>query len=132
MVAGRVYDGSRYVGRTSVFFSNDLSTRTTVVRQDLTSQSAARASLIAFQQQLSRISSEVGNIGSFLSRIDLAINSVYAARENYSAAQGRIVDADVAQESATLIRSEIQRQAGAAVLAQANRQPALALQLLRK
>ncbi len=41
------------------------------------------------------------------------------------------MDADVAEETASLVRLQILQQAGAAVLAQANQQPALALQLLK-
>ena len=51
--------------------------------------------------------------------------------ENMAAASGRIMDADVAEEAANLTRTQILQQAGAAVLGQANQQPALALQLLR-
>jgi flagellin len=53
------------------------------------------------------------------------------ARENSASAEGRIRDADIASESANLIRKQISQQAAVNVLAQANQQPALALQLLR-
>ena len=51
-------------------------------------------------------------------------------RENYIAAVSQIVDTDVAQESANLVKNQILQQASAAVLAQANQQPALTLKLL--
>ncbi|MBF0188776.1 MAG: flagellin FliC, partial [Magnetococcales bacterium] len=41
-----------------------------------------------------------------------------------------ILDADIAAETATLTKNAILQQAGTAVLAQANQQPQLALQLL--
>jgi len=44
--------------------------------------------------------------------------------------RARITDADVADNSTALLRSKILQQASAAVLAQANQQPALALTLL--
>ena len=53
-----------------------------------------------------------------------------AAAENFQAARSRILDADIASESAELVRTQILQQAASAVLAQANQQPALALQLL--
>jgi flagellin len=56
----------------------------------------------------------------------LAISS-----ENSAAAAGRILDADIAEESSVLIGTQILQQIGAAVLGQANQQPALAIQLLR-
>jgi flagellin len=52
------------------------------------------------------------------------------ARENFQAAESVIRDVDVASESAELTRLSILQQAATAVLAQANQQPRLALQLL--
>lgn len=46
-------------------------------------------------------------------------------------AVSRIVDADVAQESAESVRLKIVQQSATTVLAQANLSPSLALQLLR-
>jgi flagellin len=51
--------------------------------------------------------------------------------ENLSAANSRIRDVDVAQETASLTRNQILSQAGAAMLAQANNMPQVALSLLR-
>ena len=42
----------------------------------------------------------------------------------------RIIDVDVASESAKMTRAQILAQAGVSVLAQANQQPQLALRLL--
>ena len=47
------------------------------------------------------------------------------------AANSRIMDVDVASESANLVRTQISQQAAAAVLAQANLAPKLALILLQ-
>jgi hypothetical protein len=49
------------------------------------------------------------------------------ATADYLAAKSQITDADIAQESAQLLKNQILQQAGAAVLAQANQAPALAL-----
>ena len=51
--------------------------------------------------------------------------------ENHLAAEARIRDADIAQEAADLVRDQLLQQTGAAILAQANQQPALALKLLQ-
>jgi flagellin len=61
----------------------------------------------------------------------VAINALTVSRENFAAAESRIRDVDVASEAAELTRLNILQQAGAAVLAQANQQPSLALNLLR-
>jgi flagellin len=54
-----------------------------------------------------------------------------AASENQQAAKGRIMDADFAVETANLSRAQILRQAGAAMVAQANQLPQGVLALLR-
>jgi len=46
-------------------------------------------------------------------------------------AESRIVDSDIGSDSSHLVKNQILQQTAAAVLAQANQQPALALQLLR-
>lgn len=103
---------------------------TTVGRLYLLSQEGARSALTTLDQTLERISLELGSIGSFQSRLAVGINNLSSSRENYIAANSRIMDADIAQESANLIRHQILQQAASSVLAQANQQPALSLQLL--
>jgi flagellin len=51
--------------------------------------------------------------------------------ENLATAESRIRDADIAEETALMARDQILSRSAAAVLAQANSQPALALRLLR-
>ncbi|MDB5814252.1 MAG: Flagellin [Rhodocyclales bacterium] len=69
--------------------------------------------------------------GAALNRTQAVISSLQIAVENQSAARGRIVDADFAQETATLSRSQILQQAGTAMLAQANALPQQVLKLLQ-
>jgi len=52
------------------------------------------------------------------------------SRENLSASESRIRDADIAAETANLTRAQILVQAGTAVLTQANITPQSALNLL--
>ena len=76
------------------------------------------------------LSSERGNIGATQSRIAVGLSNLGSRVENYKAAASSILDVDVASESSTLVSTQIRQQAGAAVLAQANQQPALVLKLL--
>jgi flagellin len=71
-----------------------------------------------------------GALGATESRLRLAVSNLSVARENFAAAESRIRDLDVAEEAANLTRLTILQNAGAAVLAQANQAPALALKLL--
>jgi len=94
-------------------------------------QSASRLALDAINGAISSLASQRGVLGATESRLQVAINSLTVARENFAAAESRIRDVDVATEAAELTRLNILQQAGSAILAQANQQPSLALSLLR-
>ncbi|HQH26768.1 MAG TPA: flagellin [Oligoflexia bacterium] len=94
------------------------------------SQGAALSSLDAVKAAISSLTTTRGSLGSVESRLTVAVNNLQVARENFASAESQIRDVDVAQEAANLTRLNILQQAGAAVLAQANQQPALALALL--
>lgn len=94
-------------------------------------QSASRLAIDGINGAILSLSVQRGNLGAVESRLQVAINNLSVARENFAAAESRIRDVDVATEAAELTRLNILQQAGASVLAQANQQPQLALQLLR-
>ena len=94
-------------------------------------QSASRIALDAVNAAIASLASTRGVLGAVESRLNVAITNLTVARENFAAAESRIRDVDVASEAAELTRLGILQQAGAAVLAQANQQPSLALALLR-
>jgi flagellin len=94
-------------------------------------QSASRLALDAINQAITSLASTRGVLGATESRLQVAINNLSVARENFLAAESRIRDVDVASEAADLTRLGILQQAGASILAQANQQPQLALSLLR-
>jgi len=98
---------------------------------DLESQAAARSALDAINAAITSVTRNRGTLGAAESRLEVTISNLQVARENFQAAESRIRDVDVAAEAAELTRLNILQQAGAAVLAQANAQPQLALQLLR-
>lgn len=95
------------------------------------SQSAARFALDAIHAALTSVNVNRGRLGALESRLQTSIRNLQVARENFTAAESQIRDVDVAAEAAELTRLSILQQAGAAILAQANQQPTLALQLLR-
>ena len=108
------------------FFSFSL-TGTTVEE----GQSSARAAIDGVNGALQSMNVLRGGLGSSESRLLSAISNLQVAKENLLAAESRIRDVDVATEAAELTRLNILQQTGAAVLAQANQQPQLALTLLR-
>jgi flagellin len=94
-------------------------------------QSSARLAIDGISGALQSMNILRGSLGSAESRLLSAVSSLQVSRENLSAAESRIRDVDVASEAAELSRLNILQQAGAAVLAQANQQPQLALMLLK-
>ena len=101
-------------------------TSTASARVDLTTVNTARAALGALDTVLQRIQKELGILGAAQSRIGSALNNLGASRENTLAAAGRIQDADIAEQTALLVKNQILQQAAASVLSQANQAPALA------
>lgn len=93
-------------------------------------QSASRLALDAVNGAIQSLATQRGTLGATESRLNVAINNLTVARENFASAESQIRDTDVASQAAELTRLGILQQAGAAVLAQANQQPSLALSLL--
>jgi len=69
--------------------------------------------------------------GYKMNRLESTISILDIQAENLMAAESRVSDVDVATEMATLTRTQVLAQAGAAMLAQANAMPQMALPLLR-
>ena len=103
----------------------------TVQGVDLSSQAAARKSLDFVNTSRKELDAQLGLIGAAQSRLEVALRTIETSRENYSMAESRIMDADIAQESASLTKSQIVQQVASSILAQANQGPQLALTLLR-
>lgn len=101
------------------------------VRLDLMTRQGALTALTSLKAQQERLSNEVGSLGAFQARLEIGSNHLQATRENYKAAESRIRDVDVAEESARLLRSQILQQVATSLLVQANQQPSLVLSLLR-
>ncbi|RME57728.1 MAG: hypothetical protein D6780_07880, partial [Candidatus Dadabacteria bacterium] len=96
----------------------------------LTSQENAKYAVELIDANIQRIAELRGKIGASMSRLEKALAVIRAQAEEETAAQGRIENADIAFETANLLRREISQQAAVAVLAQANIQPSLVLTLL--
>ena len=77
------------------------------------------------------VNDQRATFGATQSRFDAIIANLQTGVENQSAARGRIMDADFAQETANMSRAQILQQAGTAMVAQANQMPQQVLSLLR-
>ncbi|MBF0447592.1 MAG: hypothetical protein HQL67_05265 [Magnetococcales bacterium] len=96
----------------------------------LNGQDAAARMISVLMEGLDRVSSTRAELGAIENRFEANIKNLSNVIENVSAARSRILDADIAEETANLTKLAIMQQAGTAILAQANQQPQLALQLL--
>lgn len=98
---------------------------------EVKSKGGAQNSLENLDAAINRVNEIRARVGSAQNRLQTTVSSQQIFQENLMAAKSRIKDADLAQESSNLAREQILRQAGVAVLTQANQTPALALNLLR-
>jgi len=98
--------------------------------ETISSKEGAQVSLGRLDEALVRINGTRANLGALQNRLQSASNSLAITEENFSAANSRIRDVDVATETADMAKNNILAQAGAAVLAQANQTPSTALKLL--
>jgi flagellin-like hook-associated protein FlgL len=96
----------------------------------LASKSSALSALGTLDAAIATLSSTRAELGASGNRLQSAIANIQAFSESLSAANSRIKDVDVAEETSRMARSQILSQAGVSVLAQANQMPQLALKLL--
>ena len=110
------------------------SSSATISAIDLTgveTSAVALAALGVLQSRRDELSSFIGSIGAVQSRLKSASAVLAATKENTLAAESRIRDVDVAEESANLVASQIRQQTATRILGLANSQPQVVLSLLK-
>lgn len=95
-------------------------------------KASAQNSLAAIDSAIVSVSAMRADFGAIQNRLQSTIGNIAVSVENLSAANSRIRDVDVAEETAELTRNNILLQAGTSVLAQANQSANTALSLLNK
>ncbi|MEI6512244.1 MAG: flagellin [bacterium] len=99
---------------------------------DLTAAQGATEGMLIIDDAIAQISRLRGSIGSFQSNVlESNIRSLSVAKENLSATESSIRDADMAEQITQFTKLQILQQSGMAVLAQANTAPQSILQLLK-
>lgn len=102
-----------------------------ITAASLSTATNAKTAIATFDAAIRQLSQSRAVLGATQNRMTVTVSNLSVAHENLSAANSRIRDVDVANESAQLTKSQILSQAGLAVLAQANQLPQSALSLLR-
>lgn len=97
---------------------------------DFSSKDGARDALEVLETAQRQVNGYRANLGAIQNRLISTTENLGVAIENFSAANSRVRDTDVAQSSAELARNNVLLNASIGVLAQANMQPAAALKLV--
>lgn len=126
----------------SVFVSNDggdgwvsgtigaADTGTLGLSGDITTAANAASVITSIASAVTTLGSTAGTIGTLQNRLTFAIGLAQSQVVSNKAAESRIRDANVAEESANLTRYSILTQSGISALAQANQQSSSVLKLL--
>ena len=110
--------------------SSSLGIQQSVLNAAFNTAAAAASFISVVDTAISNVSTKRAQIGSLQNRLESAIQSLAIKDQNTSAAESGIRDVDIAQESASLTKEQILQQASAALLAQANQAPQIALKLI--
>ncbi|MGE0763295.1 MAG: flagellin [Bdellovibrionales bacterium] len=97
---------------------------------DFSDKLNAREGLEVLEDAQRMVNGMRANLGAIQNRLVSTTENLGVAIENFSAANARVRDTDVAQSSAELARNNILLQANVGVLAQANAMPQAALRLI--
>lgn len=98
--------------------------------ETVASKEGAQLALKKLDDALVQINGSRANLGALQNRLTSVVNNLQVNEENFSAANSRIRDVDVANETAEMTKNNILSQAGVSVLSQANQAPNFALKLL--
>ncbi len=98
--------------------------------ENVGTKNTAQMSIDVVDNALVSVNAIRANFGAMQNRLTSTRSNLAVADENFSAANSRIRDTDIAAETAELTRNNILMQAGVSVLGQANSMQQMALKLL--
>jgi len=97
---------------------------------DNATKASSQMNLEQIDSAITRINENRSELGALQNRLQSTINNLGIYRENLSAANSRIRDCDVAEETSELTKNNILTQSTVSVLGQANNNAQVALKLL--
>jgi flagellin len=101
-----------------------------LIGETIAGKEGAQLTLERLDSALTRVNGVRANLGALQNRLQSTSTNLAVTDENFSAANSRIRDVDVAAETADMAKNNILNQASVSVLAQANNAPQFALKLL--
>ena len=97
----------------------------------VSSQASAAAAITSIDNAFTDLADKRADLGAYMNRLGHALGNAETFAANMSDSNSRIVDTDYAKEMTEFAKSQIVRQAGMAMLTQANAIPNQVLQLLQ-
>jgi flagellin len=97
---------------------------------DFSTKEGARDALDVLEGAQVKVNGQRATLGALQNRLISTTENLSASIENFSSANSRIRDTDIAESSANLARGQVLQQATIGVLAQANQSTASALKLI--
>lgn len=97
---------------------------------DFSNRDGARSALEVLDVAQTQVNGQRANLGALQNRLISTTENLSTSIENFSQANSRMRDTDVAETSAELARNQILNAASIGVLAQANQNPQAALKLI--
>ncbi len=101
------------------------------VNGDNWTNEAIRAYIDKLDAAIDKISQNRSTLGAYQNRLQSAADNLTTMNENYERSKSQIMDVDMAEESANMVKYQVLQQTSATMLAQANQIPAIAMQLLQ-
>jgi len=127
------HDGAQTVGITRAdlnAIAYDITDTSSANALNITTNANATSAIATIQTAIQNLATLRANNGAEQSRLTFAADMLSVNKINLEAANSRIIDVDVASESAQLARFNILQQAGTAMLAQANQSTQSILRLI--
>jgi len=98
---------------------------------DITEVGGAQRAVAVIDTAMQYVDSHRSELGALQNRFNHAINNLDNVHENLASSNSRIKDTDYAKETTQMVKQQILQQVSTSILAQAKKQPNLALALLR-
>jgi len=98
---------------------------------NIAKQTDANTAITTITTAIAKVDTFRSDLGAKINRLNYAADNLANVSMNTSAARSRVLDTDYAKATTDLARAQIIQQAGTAMLAQANQQPASVLSLLQ-
>lgn len=124
-------DGSQSISLTAANITDSSAGVGAITASSVTSLGSSGFSLSTINTAIQNVATMRANNGAEQSRLGFAAEVLTTNKANLEAANSRIVDVDVAQESTQLARWNVLVQSGTAMLAQANQSAQSALRLIQ-